>query len=483
MTIPLDSHRSFSLLGCGTAHDRLTLFLWEWVGFFIPNRRLGRLETLSFLQTKFAFEVAPQYRSYASHNYRQILEVQNLSEEQKFAIDVVSRVFPFKTNPYVINELIDWEHAPDDPLFLLNFPQPGMLKPQHFESIARLLHRQAPEAEIRAEANRIRMELNPHPAGQVEHNVPCFDGEQLRGMQHKYRETVLFFPSQGQTCHAYCTFCFRWPQFVGIENLKFAMSEKSLLLGYLQQHSEVTDLLITGGDPLIMRTRILADYLLPLLAPQFDHVSTIRLGSKALGYWPYRFLTDDDACDLLELFSRLTQAGKHVTIMAHFNHPRELETCAVREAIERIRATGAQIRTQAPLLAHINDQPELWCDMWRRQVALGCVPYYMFVVRDTGAQHYFGIPLERAWQVFRQAYQGVSGLGRSVQGPCMSTHAGKIQILGVNEIHGERVFNLRFVQARNPDWVLRPFFARYNPNAIWLDDLQPAFGEQKFFFE
>lgn len=441
------------------------------------------METLSLLPTSFAIELAPQYRSFVSYNYRQLPQIQKLSEEQKFGIDVVSRVFPFKTNPYVVDELIDWERAPDDPLFLLNFPQPGMLRPHHYDAIARLLHRQAPEAEIRAEANRIRMELNPHPAGQAEHNVPFFNGQPLRGMQHKYRETVLFFPSQGQTCHAYCTFCFRWPQFVGMENLKFAMREKALLLGYLQQHREVSDLLITGGDPLIMRTRILADYLLPLLAPQFDHVSNIRLGSKALGYWPYRFLTDDDACELLELFSRLCQAGKHVSIMAHFNHPRELETCAVREAIERIRQTGVQIRTQSPLLAHINDAPELWRDMWRQQVSLGCVPYYMFVVRDTGAQHYFGVPLERSWQIFRQAYQGVSGLGRSVQGPCMSTHPGKIQVLGVNEIHGERVFNLRFVQARNPDWVMRPFFARYNPHAIWLDDLQPAFGEREFFFE
>ncbi len=116
-------------------------------------------------------------------------------------------------------------------------------------------------------------------------------------------------------------------------------------------------------------------------------------------------------------------------------------------------------------------------------MALGCQPYYMFVVRDTGAQHFFGVPLDRAWQVFREAYQNISGLGRSVQGPCMSTYPGKIQILGVNTLQGEQVFNLRFIQARDPNWVLRPFFARYDPQAIWLDDLKPAFGERNFFFE
>lgn len=441
------------------------------------------METFSLTSTNLTFEVAPRYRAYGIYNYRQIPQINKLTKEQKFAIDVVARVFPFKTNSYVVNELIDWDHVPDDPLFLLNFPNLGMLKPHHFDAIARLVHRQASEREIRAEANRIRMELNPHPAGQMEHNIPSLDGVSLRGAQHKYAETVLFFPSQGQTCHAYCTFCFRWPQFVGLENLKFAMSEKQLLLAYLQQHTEVTDLLMTGGDPMIMRSRILADYLLPLLDEPFDHIKTIRLGSKALSFWPYRFLTDEDAGELLDLLSHLCQSGKHVTLMAHFNHPRELETAVVQEAIQRIRQTGAQIRTQAPILANINDRPELWQSLWRQQVALGCVPYYMFVVRDTGAQHYFGVPLERAWQVFREAYQGVSGVGRSVQGPCMSTSPGKIQVLGVNELYGEKVFTLRFVQGRNPDWVLRPFYARYDPNAIWLDDLKPAFGEQKFFFE
>ncbi|MFZ6029475.1 MAG: KamA family radical SAM protein [Chloroflexota bacterium] len=441
------------------------------------------METLFIAPTTFTIGTPSQYRAYALHNYRQLSQIQRLSEEERFAIDVVARVFPFKTNSYVVDELIDWESAPNDPLFLLNFPHRDMLRPDHFDTMANLLRRNAPETEIRTVANRIRMALNPHPAGQMEANVPSLEGEKLRGVQHKYRETVLFFPSQGQTCHAYCTFCFRWPQFVGVGDFKFAMREKALLFEYLQQHTEVTDLLITGGDPLVMRASVLADYLLPLLEKRFSHIRTIRLGSKALAYWPYRFLTDDDAGYLLALFGQLHQAGKHVTLMAHFNHPRELKTAAAREAIERICQSGVQIRTQSPLLAHINDQADLWRDMWRQQVVLGCVPYYMFVVRDTGAQHFFGVPLARAWEIFRQAYQGVSGLGRSVQGPCMSTYPGKIQVLGVNEIRGERVLSLRFVQGRNPDWVLRPFFARYDPRAAWLHELKPAFGEEKFFFE
>ena len=125
-------------------------------------------------------------------------------------------------------------------------------------------------------------------------------------MQHKYRETVLFFPSQGQTCHAYCTFCFRWPQFVGMDGLKFAMREADSLRGYVEAHPEISDVLFTGGDPLIMKTKVLRRYLEPLLEPgRAPAVTTIRIGSKALGYWTHRLIADDDADDLLVLFRQV----------------------------------------------------------------------------------------------------------------------------------------------------------------------------------
>jgi L-lysine 2,3-aminomutase len=169
--------------------------------------------------------------------------------------------------------------------------------------------------------------------------------------------------------------------------------------------------------------------------------------------------------------------------MAHFNHPVELQTEIVKTAISRIRSMGAQIRTQSPVLNHINNDPDLWAEMWRKQVNLNCIPYYMFVERDTGAQHFFALPLVKAWEIFREAYQKVSGVCRTVRGPSMSAGPGKIQILGVSEIQNEKVFVLRFIQGRNPDWVAKPFFAKYNENAIWWNDLQPAFNEENFFFE
>lgn len=421
-------------------------------------------------------------KTYDLHNYRSMPQFKKLSASDIEAIEIVGRVLPFKTNNYVIDELIDWSKIDTDPIYTLNFPRRDMLERKHYNIVKNLLEQDAEKSILDKKIHEIRLELNPNPAGQ-EHNVPSLGDIKLKGIQHKYPETVLFFPSQGQTCHAYCTFCFRWPQFSGMSDLKFAMKDTDLLFKYLLTHRQVTDVLFTGGDPMTMTAKVLAAYIEPLLLPEFEHIHTIRIGTKSLAYWPYRFLTDTDSSEVIELFEKVIKAGKNLSIQAHFNHPVELSTQAVKDAIRVIKSTGAQIRTQSPLLKNINDNPDLWAQMWRKQVDLGCIPYYMFIARETGAKAYFEIPLEKCWNIFRRAYRKVSGLCRTVRGPSMSDYAGKIQILGVQEVMGEKVFVLRFIQGRNPKWVHIPFFAKYDPKATWFSELTPAFDAEKFFFE
>ena len=433
--------------------------------------------------TKNGAPQAPKYKAYHLANFRKLPQIQNLSDELQFDIEVVGNVLPFKTNPYVVDELIDWDNIPHDPFFHLTFPQRTMLKDHHYNKMADVIRRGSSKQEIKNTADEIRRELNPDPAGQNEKNKPVLECEQMEGMQHKYRETVLFFPGQGQTCHAYCSFCFRWPQFVGIDEMKFASREAEQLVNYLKAHPEVTDVLFTGGDPLIMQAKVLASYIEPLLEADLPNLQTIRIGTKMLGFWPYKVVSDKDADELLRLFEKVSESGIHLAFMGHFSHPREMETEISRKAIRRVLDTGAQIRTQSPLLRHINDDSDTWAQLWQEQIKHSMIPYYMFVVRDTGARHHFDIPLEECWNIFRKAYQKVGGVARTVRGPSMSAEPGKVQVLGISEIKGEKVFVLRFLQGRNPDWVHRPFFARYDPDAVWLSDLKPAFGEDKFFFE
>lgn len=408
---------------------------------------------------------------------------ERLDSELQESIQVVSKVLPFRTNTYVIDELIDWQNIPGDPMYQLTFAQRDMLDPGDYERVRDMIRGGASKKELEPLVNEIRFGLNPHPAGQLDANVPTLDGRRLQGLQHKYKETVLFFPAQGQTCHAYCTYCFRWAQFVGLSDLRFASRETDDLVAYLKAHPEVTDVLITGGDPLIMKTEILRKYVEPLLDPELDHVQNIRIGTKSLAYWPQRFVSDDDADDLLHLFEEVVAAGRHLALMGHYSHPVELATDVSRQAIRRARDAGAEIRLQAPVVRHVNDRSDVWAELWTRAVRLGIIPYYFFVERDTGPKRYFEIPLAEAHQIFSQAYRRVSGLCRSVRGPSMSAYPGKARVVGVEEVAGENVFVLEFLQARDPSWVGRPFFAKFDPEATWLNQLKPAFGQESFFFQ
>ncbi|UCC25443.1 MAG: hypothetical protein JSU98_17230 [Gemmatimonadales bacterium] len=425
--------------------------------------------------------IPSRLRFFGPHNLEEIPQVSRLSADDLVSMKAVSAVLPFRVNEYVVNHLIDWERVPEDPMFQLTFPQRGMLSKSDHDYMVDLVRSGAPRLELRAAARPIQMRLNPHPAGQLSLNVPMEGGERLPGIQHKYRETVLLFPTPGQTCHSYCSYCFRWAQFVGVEDLKFASKEPQRLAAYIRGKPDVSDVLFTGGDPMVMKTHVLRRYVEPLL--DIEHVATIRIGTKSLAYWPHRFVHDDDADDLLRLFEEIRERGKQIALMGHYSHWVELETDVARQAIERVRSAGAVVRTQAPLIRHVNDDPEVWTRMWRTQVRLGAVPYYMFVERDTGPSDYFSVPLAGGLAIYESAYRRVSGLGRTARGPSMSCTPGKILVDGVAEVAGEKVFALKMLQGRDPEWVNRIAFAKYDAEARWIDDLQPAFGASEFFWD
>jgi KamA family protein len=394
---------------------------------------------------------------------------------------VVSAVLPFKVSSYVVDELIDWAKAPDDPIYRLTFPHRDMLETEHFELVEEAVLTGDKEG-IRQAVTKVQYALNPHPSNQLSMNVPQDNDLDAWGLQHKYPETLLVFPRQGQTCHSYCGYCFRWAQFVDRPELKQAVPGPETMTNYLNGHPEVTDVLLTGGDPLVMRTDLLASYLEPLLEPGREHVETIRIGTKALSFWPYRLLAGPEADSLLRLLERLTAAGKHVAMMLHLSHAAELQTDAVREALSRLSSTGAVLRAQAPVVRHVNDDPQTWADLWQAQVRNRVVPYYMFVERDTGARRYYGLPLARAAEIYRGAMQRVSGVGRTARGPVMSATPGKVAIDGIVELDRGPAFALRMLQARRPELVGRPFYAAYDPHAEWWDELRPYSARDREFF-
>lgn len=402
-------------------------------------------------------------------------------EQLAHDVDVVARILPFKVSGHVVDELIDWSHAPDDPLYRLVFPHRDMVAPEQYAAVERAL---ASPGALRAAVAEVRRQLNPHPGDQLTRNVPHGpDGTPVDGLQHKYARTVLVFPRQGQTCHSYCAYCFRWAQFVGEPDLRMADDGPKAMAAYLRRHPEVTDVLFTGGDPLIMREEILRPYIDALLAPGMEHVVTVRIGTKAPLFHPARLTAAPDAPALLRLLERVVAAGRHLAVMLHISHPRELAPDTTRAALAALRGTGAQLRSQAPVVRHVNDSAGTWAESWRAQVALGIHPYYLFVERDTGARRYFGLPLHRAYEIHRDAVDSLSGLGRTARGPVMSTTEGKVIVDGVTELPGgERVFALRYLQARESGLVGRPFHAHWDAEAQWWSQLRPLGSYDRRFF-
>jgi len=414
------------------------------------------------------------YIAYNATNYKQIEYIKDLPSQVKDEIDIVARVLPFKTNNYVVDYLIDWENYETDPVFILTFPNRNMLPESAFLKVEQAVKSGLPEGEIQKIVNGIRLGLNPHPANQ-QSNIPKLDGEPLPGVQHKYQDIVLFFPTQGQTCHANCTFCFRWPQFVKDLDLQFAMKEIDDLIEYIRRDDRIHEILFTGGDPMIMSPDTIQRYMDRIFEAKIPHLTTIRFGSKSLTFWPFTFLPEysDEAQKMLDMFKSITDNGLHVSFMAHFNHWQEMDNAVVQQAVKNIRNTGVNIRTQSPVLKNINADGNTWAKMWEMQVNMGMIPYYMFVERETGPYQYFGLPLSEVYTIYSDAVRQSSSFSKTVTGPSMSASPGKVQVLGIVEdpISGKKYFNLQFARHRDNEKTFKPFLVEYDENASWYDEL------------
>ena len=391
-----------------------------------------------------------------------------LAPEQRLRVRAVAAVLGFHTTTYVTEELIDWSAVPDDPIYRLVFPHEDMLLATDIARITDLLRQDAPAAHVAATAQQVRAGLSADHAPRL--------GEQiLPGAYRIDHDGVLVIPSRQdpELDDTPCLDGTRWPVGPG---RAMAADDVDQLTDFLIAHPEVSGVQLSGADPLTMDARALRRFVEPLLA--LEQLETVQIDSSALACWPYRVLTDPDADDTLRLFEQIAASGKALTLMATFSHPSELQPAPVGEAAGRIRGTGAVIRTQGSLIGSVNDAAATWASMWRTQTRMGMVPYIMTIERFTGIGHRFRVPLARAHEIFTHAYASVAGLGRTVRGPVMPVGPGTVCVDGVADIGTQKVFVLRFTHARDPNVIGEPFFATFDPNAVWLTDLKPAFNSR-----
>lgn len=283
----------------------------------------------------------------------------------------------------------------------------------------------------------------------------------VRGVQHKYPHTVLLLCNE--VCGAYCRYCFRKRLFMN-DNDEVSV-DVSVGLKYIAERPQITNVLLTGGDPLLMSTRRLTTIIEGLRA--IPHVKIIRIGSKMPAFDPAR-LSGDSV--LLDLFRKHSTPDARIYLMAHFDHPRELTESALRGLADGLDA-GLAIVNQNPIIRGINDDPDVLAELFRKLSFAGVAPYYLFQGRPTAGNKPYETTIVRSYRVFEEAKTRVSGLAKRAR-LVMSHESGKIEIVGIDARH---IF-LRYHRARDPVNEGRMQVFHRNDDAGWLDDLVPVDG-------
>lgn len=345
-------------------------------------------------------------------------KIEKLPAEERARLKPITNKFVFRVNDYYLN-LIDWDD-PNDPIRKLVIPNTGEL------------------------AEYGRWDASDEDTNYV---VP--------GCQHKYGTTALLVVSE--VCGAYCRYCFRKRLFRN--DVKEAMSDVSAGIDYIRRHKEINNVLLTGGDSLILATPKLRGIIERLR--DIGHVKIIRLGSKLPVFNPMRIYEDPELLDLIRTYS---SPEKRIYVMAHINHPREITEQAKR-GFEALHQAGAIVVNQTPVLRGINDDAAVLGELLDKLSWAGVTPYYFFVNRPVAGNRDFVLPLKRVYELVEEAKARTSGLGKRVR-LVMSHTSGKIEILA---IEGGKAY-LKYHQSREGQYG-KLMILDCPPDAEWFDDL------------
>ncbi|MBS6398131.1 MAG: KamA family radical SAM protein [Clostridiales bacterium] len=280
------------------------------------------------------------------------------------------------------------------------------------------------------------------------------DNTVVTGLQHKYRETALILSTN--RCAMYCRHCFR-KRLVGLGDDEIAKNFDDMM-EYIRAHREISNVLVSGGDSLMLSNQMLRRYLEALTA--MDHLDLIRFGTRIPVVWPQRVLEDQELQDIFR-----TYAGrKQIYIVSQFNHPREL-TPEAKEVIRIFREMGIVFKNQTVLLKGVNDDPAVLGQLLKDMTAAGIVPYYIFQCRPVrGVKNQFQVPLKKGVKIVDAAKNMQNGQGKCIR-YCMSTPKGKIEVLGELP-DGQMLF--KFNQAKNMEDAARLFQMELSEEQCWI---------------
>lgn len=361
---------------------------------------------------------------------RSLDRIPQLGKSERKALEKVVSEYPFWVNDYYLS-LIDWDD-PDDPIRRLVIPD-----------ISELGEWGALDA-----SNESAVTV-------------------ARGVQHKYTSTVLLLSTQN--CGGFCRYCFRKRLFM--EDNSEVHSDIEEGIKYIREHPEVDNVLVTGGDPMILSTPVIEKMLKSLR--RIKHLRIIRLGSKMPAFNPYRFINDPE---LIEALRKYNHPDRRIYFVCHFDHPNEL-TRQTREAIRLIQSTGAVCLNQNPIIRGISDTPEVMRKLWNELSYMGIQQYYVFQSRPTRGNKPYTVPITEAYFNIEEAKGRCSGLSKRIR-YVMSHASGKVEIVGVDD---SRIY-LKYHRAKYPADNNRFLICYRDDNAHWLDQLKPVEGYRNKYY-
>jgi KamA family protein len=352
-----------------------------------------------------------------SKTITKIEQIESIPKKDKTMLESVTKKFAFRATPHYLS-LINWSN-PNDPIKKIIIPNIDELKDWG----------------------------DLDPSCESKYSV-------IPGLEHKYSDSALMLVSD--TCEGICRYCFRKRIFMD-ENDEVQKNIHSRIQ-YIKDHSSINNVILSGGDPLILSTRRLEELISNLAT--IDHVKTIRIGSKSLAFNPKRVTHDPHFTKMLSKYSKI----KRIYLMAHFDHPVEI-TSTASEAIEMIQDAGAITLNQHPIIRGVNDNPSILKELYSKLIENKVSPYYTLICRPTKGNEPYVVPIEESFEIFNEAQKELSGITKTAK-LVMSHKSGKIEILGLDN---QNIY-FKYHRPANPEDTGKIMIFPKNPQAYWFDD-------------
>jgi KamA family protein len=344
----------------------------------------------------------------------------NLSPNEEKKLQNIINRHPMRVTPYYLS-LIDW-NDPFDPIRKMAIPS----------------------------KDEFNLQGSYDTSGEVENT-------KMLGLQHKYSETALILATN--QCAMYCRHCFR-KRLVGLQN-KEIIERFEDAVAYIEQHKHINNVLVSGGDPLVLENRVI-EKMLSILS-NIPQIKFIRFGSRAPVTFPSRF--DDE--NLMEILSKYSHANRRLYIVTQFNHSKEITEKSIK-AVNNLIKSGIILNNQTVLLRGVNDDPFELAQLQNMLVSIGVNPYYVFQCRPVKrVKYHFQVPLVEGMNIVEKAKAHCNGHSKRFKF-IMSHRNGKIEILGIlkNEIY------FKYHQAKNRKNLGKIFKKTVDYHAGWLDDFR-----------